>query len=337
MKYVVNSRECKAALKNRMHFVNNYLKKGKSQGSSAYARNLQYMCITVLFQLVSIAFLKHYKLLKKSASSAVREYENTKGKKHPWSAVLPYYKNLLLGVVDFDNLARDLVFQEHYGHILYIKIMMLIKKTKGLALASESVEKVTKKRKGVPSEYDQLSSLEQRIDTLEQDTNGGKARQQQTFSSIEFLEKEIAHLKALDEQKTKYLASLEDRLKLLEQSMSNKNAKDDLQMLKERIVERQSCENIEAVGLRTGGIVKKQIVLLEPACGVTDVGSKNLNFQGNVDVAALKSTRNLASDFTDTVNNRRGQLKRDSEENEDSDEFLEAGKDMDDKSVETYN
>ena len=113
-----------------MHFVNNYLKKGKSQGSSAYAQNLQYMCITVLFQLVSISFLKHYNLLKKSVSSAVREYENTKGKKHPWSAVLPYYKTLLCGVVNFDNPERDIAFQEQYGYILYIKIMMLIKKQK---------------------------------------------------------------------------------------------------------------------------------------------------------------------------------------------------------------
>lgn len=319
-----------------MHFVNNYLKKGKSQGSSAYARNLQYMCITVLFQLVSISFLKHYNLLKKSVSSAVREYENTKGKKHPWSAVLPYYKNLLCGVVNFDNPARDIAFQEQYGYILYIKIMMLIKNKRSVLLTSEPVEKGPKKRKTVPLENDQLNMLEQRIDGLEQDTNGEKAREQQTVSRIVFLEKEIAYLKALDEQKTKYIAGLEDRLKLLEQSMSMKSAKDNPEMPKESMMEQQTCENIDAFGLRTGGVAKKQIVLLDPVYGVTDVGS-DLNFQCDVNVAALKSHRNFASDSTVTVNNRRGQLKRDSEDNEDSDEFVAAGKDMDDKSVDSYN
>ena len=203
-----------STMKNRMAFANSILKKGKGTITPVGARNLQYLCITVLFRFVSFAFMQHYKTLTDTVMGDVKEYEETMNKLSPWPAVLPHYHRILYDILGPD---RNNVFQEKFGHVLYVKILVWVSK-KAPAWAAESFEKTpSKKRKGQHLEPIELGSMEQRIDIVEQ-----------RCSIIEALEERLARLELRDEQMAKQITQLEMELKVMQATYP----KDDAQVQK---------------------------------------------------------------------------------------------------------
>lgn len=256
-----------AATKNKMRFANSILKKSKTISPVA-ARNLQYLCITVLFRFVSFSFLNHYKKLTDMVMTDVNEYEKKMDVVSPWPAVLPYYHRILHDTIGFgDSSDPNKIFQEKFGYALYVKILVWVS-TKSPEWASESFVKTksTKKRKGQFSEPVELGLLEQRIDVVEQ-----------RCSIVEALEERLAHLELRDEQRAKQIAELEiqllQKLAIAEKPLSQKVVQTDSKSAPVRRVNRmlQAAETVAKSEVVWAG---RSVVL--PGETNKDVGSSPL-------------------------------------------------------------
>lgn len=279
---------CRLAMKNKLSFVNTFMKKGKNAIGDVGARTLQYMCITMLFRIVSSAFVEYYDTLLEVITVDVDDYaKKYPGQVHAWSTVLPYYNGVLRGIVKFDRSEQRLMnaFREEYGYDLYVKLLLLsTSTTKGTVVFStdlgEKSKKTTdpgerskkttdpgekknktidsgdsrKKRKGEFSGNVHPELVEQRICSVEHDA-------QVRLLELEALQKRVAGLEEREEQRVKQIADQEATLVLI-QAMLKGNTKEDLQVPNQKIPKNSTVS-------KAAPVVRKSR-LLNPMSGIDD-------------------------------------------------------------------
>lgn len=102
-----------------------------SNKQRVYARNLQYLCVTVLFKLVSSAFLEKYSILDSIIGPKIEKYDLSKNVKklHPWKHILPkLQENLsklfltkeIQSTFPFKRNNR-VVFLQHIRYLMYVE------------------------------------------------------------------------------------------------------------------------------------------------------------------------------------------------------------------------
>lgn len=184
--------------------MNVFLKKGKQQDpSNAVLRVLQYMCITVLYQIVCFEFKKNYETLKQYV---------VKG--HGMSKMLEYYKDVIFSTINFvDAKNLEKFYQEEYGYHLYIKFLVAATNNGRIKLEVPAKDpNSTKKRK-----HQQISQGNIKLDpaTVELSTQ----RIVSLESRVQVLEERYSHETVLSQPKSGYL-NLEQRLDSLEERVS---------------------------------------------------------------------------------------------------------------------
>lgn len=320
---------CRLAMKNRLTFVNSFMKKGKNAVGVVGARTLQYMCITMLFRLVSSAFVEYYDTLLEVINYDVEGYaKQYPGQVHAWSTVLPYYDGVLRGLVRFDRSEQRSdqrlmnAFRVDYGYDLYVKLFAVKKtlvfandpgeKSKKPTVPVEKIKKITdsgdstKKRK-------RAELVAQRIRSVEHDA-------QVRLLEFEDLQKRVAGLEEREEQRVKQIADQGATLVLI-QAMLKGNMKEDLQVPKQKMAENLTVS-------KAVPFVRKS-KLLNPTFGTDDDEDtkKAKKIQPNSTLNYLARSEKVilqAADVVTVAKEPVGQLKNDSE---DSDEDANYGSD----------
>ena len=305
------------------------MKKGKNAVGVVGARTLQYMCITMLFRLVSSAFVEYYDTLLEVINYDVEGYaKQYPGQVHAWSTVLPYYDGVLRGLVRFNRSEQRSdqrlmnAFRVDYGYDLYVKLFAVKKtlvfandpgeKSKRPTVPVEKIKKITdsgdstKKRK-------RAELVAQRIRSVEHDA-------QVRLLEFEDLQKRVAGLEEREEQRVKQIADQGATLVLI-QAMLKGNMKEDLQVPKQKMAENLTVS-------KAVPFVRKS-KLLNPTFGTDDDEDtkKAKKIQPNSTLNYLARSEKVilqAADVVTVAKEPVGQLKNDSE---DSDEDANYGSD----------
>lgn len=234
-------REYDKAMVNQKTFINSFLRKGKAELSDAAARAVQYLCITVIYQLVCFEYLRKYKALRVLARHALPPgMSYTEMQKHGLIRQIDYYATYIRSNIAGDAPANARTFQKEYGYNLYAQFLLITsrrtitftdtedgtgkrkrgweRKDKGAKSNAKLDLKPAAKLTGVKPDPEMLRNLEKRISKCEQRLKlleGSDLPLDESQKSKTYVDRLVDRLK-----------SVEDRLAVLEQIAAEKVSED---------------------------------------------------------------------------------------------------------------
>ena len=152
---IYENENVKCCIRNPKSFENMIL--GKKKGiSGTKARCLQYLCITVFYEIVALSFVRHYSALLEKSDSMAKSYLSETAKKLPFRNAVPYMRKIVFLDYFSRKRSRDLLsspesrelFQEKFGYPIYVKYIVPIVVSKKADGKSSATAKQTNQAKG---------------------------------------------------------------------------------------------------------------------------------------------------------------------------------------------
>lgn len=140
---VTDNKFFQGAINKKKCFENEFLKKHKKNLSQGGARVLQYMCITVLFELVTFAFKKKLEEVTQSVKDDFGEH-----KEHAIFEFIPHYEEIIREVAFWDAGNPEESFHREFGYNFYVKFFLLSSHTTPPIVLREPKKQESSKRAG---------------------------------------------------------------------------------------------------------------------------------------------------------------------------------------------